>query len=109
MRTHTVRGVSVMSRNIDADALMQETMKARASLQMLDNTQSADKMLQGLRMVEILVENAPTIESKRGRWINEHEDGHGSWVGTCDQCNKENRVDNFCPNCGADMRGAENE
>lgn len=41
----------------------------------------------------------------RGEWIHQYEDGHGFWVGTCNQCNKENRMDNFCPNCGADMRG----
>ena len=39
-----------------------------------------------------------------GEWLDEHEDGHGYWVGTCSRCGKEKRMDNFCPNCGADMR-----
>lgn len=46
-------------------------------------------------------------ERKRGKWII---DRHGNWA--CDQCgndpyhcNMENM--NFCPNCGADMRGEE--
>lgn len=52
---------------------------------------------------------APIIWPKHGEWINQHEDGHGSWVGTCDQCNKENHVDNFCPNYGAHMKGADDE
>ena len=56
-----------------------------------------------------MVDDAPTIEPKRGEGVNEHEDGHGSWVGTCTQCNKENRVDNFCPHGGADMRGKDDE
>ena len=46
-------------------------------------------------------------ERKKGKWII---DRHGNWA--CDQCgndpyhcNMENM--NFCPNCGADMRGEE--
>ncbi len=44
-----------------------------------------------------------------GEWIDQHEDGYGWWVGRCDQCGKENKVNNFCPNCGADMRKRKNE
>ena len=40
-----------------------------------------------------------------GEWIDEHEDGHGYWVGTCSRCGKARRIDNFCPNCGAKMDG----
>ena len=45
----------------------------------------------------------------QGEWIDEHEDGHGSWVGTCNQCGEENHVDNYCPNCGCRMKGADDE
>lgn len=62
-------------------------------------------LLLGLRIVSA----APILWPKYGYWINEHEDGHGSWVGTCSECGKENHVDNFCPYCGADMRGTEDE
>ncbi len=105
-------------RLIDADALLQEMMKTRASLQMLDNTQSADKMMHGLRMAEIKVEEAPTIEPKRGEWHRSLSDCEEGWV-TCNNCGMqfdyylldqlgaeiENvYFTNFCPNCGADMR-----
>jgi len=51
----------------------------------------------------------PTADRPRGEWIDQHENGHGFWVGTCNQCGKENRVDNFCPNCGAMMKGADDD
>ena len=43
----------------------------------------------------------------QGKWLEQHENGHGFWVGTCNQCGKEKRVDNFCSNCGARMKGAD--
>ena len=55
------------------------------------------------------LEEVPSADRPQGEWIDEHEDGHGSWVGTCNQCNKENRVDNFCPHCGAEMKGTDDE
>lgn len=40
----------------------------------------------------------------RGRWLNETElEGHA--CGECSECHKIRVIDNFCPNCGADMRG----
>ena len=50
-----------------------------------------------------------TADRPKGEWIDEHEDGHGSWVGTCSQCHKIEKVTNFCPNCGARMKGADDE
>ena len=44
-------------------------------------------------------------ELKISEWIEPHENGHGFWVGNCKRCGKENRVNNFCPNCGAIMLG----
>ena len=50
------------------------------------------------------IESIPSAERK-GEWIDQHENGHGFWVGVCSQCGEENLVDNYCPNCGSKMRG----
>lgn len=40
----------------------------------------------------------------RGRWLHETEiEGHA--CGECSVCHKIRVIDNFCPSCGADMRG----
>lgn len=40
----------------------------------------------------------------RGRWLYETEiEGHA--CGECSACHKIRVIDNFCPNCGADMKG----
>lgn len=52
------------------------------------------------------------VERPKGEWINEYYDG--LWHHTCSRCNTEIEFDrtvkrlggeNFCRNCGADMRG----
>ena len=53
-------------------------------------------------------------ERKTGKWINVNE---GKWntyeVLKCSVCgemdNRMTRADNYCPNCGADMRGESDE
>ena len=54
------------------------------------------------RLVDIEV-----IEPKRGEWISLH---NGKWK--CSECRIEVLIyakGNFCPNCGADMRGIKDE
>lgn len=47
-------------------------------------------------------------ERKRGEWKDRGEDYMIRWI--CSECGrKETHVYNFCPDCGADMRGDENE
>ena len=63
------------------------------------------------------IENAPTIEPKRGRWIRTFDGNEWYWY--CSNCKNEwyeddlymggNEFPNFCPNCGADMRPKEGE
>ena len=60
----------------------------------------------------------PSAHPKKGRWIEGHRmkfDGTFYWSRECDQCGYERNDDdtekdsNFCPNCGADMRGEKDE
>lgn len=68
------------------------------------------------------INNAPTIEPKRGEWIDKgwkgdwqfETDGRGNcWREyECSECGFHNKGSrsNFCPYCGADMRkGADDE
>lgn len=50
------------------------------------------------------IEYAPTVEPKKGEWFRED----GSDYVTCSECGDfllETEPYNFCPCCGADMRG----
>ena len=57
------------------------------------------------------VDNAPTItpERKRGRWMpheNEYSEHYGDKCSVCGEWYvMPSGKTNFCPNCGADMRG----
>lgn len=46
------------------------------------------------------------LSGNKGEWIEHEIEGTLRWL-TCSKCGFEyiNRKDNFCPNCGADMRG----
>lgn len=54
------------------------------------------------------IEEQPSIdiEPKRGEWIEQEDDYHHYWE--CSECGMGVGLDdirNYCPNCGADMRG----
>lgn len=55
----------------------------------------------------VAIEDSPTIEErKRGKWINHIEKG----MCECQKCGEMIETErayraNYCPNCGADMRG----
>ena len=73
-----------MTRLIDAEALQREFMK-----------QNDGKRL-------MLIDVAPTLEHKKGKW----ELINGNFY--CSKCSHyayENRRFKFCPCCGADLRG----
>ena len=84
-----------MSRMIDADALLTDRRK-----QMYYHLPNGDT---AIPIIDI--EHAPTIEERKtGKWIVE-DDGYTECC-RCDQCGKRYvDISNFCPNCGADMRG----
>jgi len=59
--------------------------------------------------MESLIDNAPTIERPQGEWLEPFE-YRGKTYHKCTHCHISSElilIDNFCPNCGADMRGEE--
>lgn len=54
------------------------------------------------------IEALPSAEPQKGKWVT-ISDGYVEMV-KCDQCGKiADDISNFCPSCGADMRGVEND
>ena len=58
----TQRGWRVM-KLIDADALMRELMRTINTLQMMDDTEAADKMMRGVHIVGNMIRNALAIDA----------------------------------------------
>lgn len=40
----------------------------------------------------------------RGKWLHKKITADFHAIGQCSVCKEIRRIDNFCPNCGADMR-----
>lgn len=60
------------------------------------------------------IENAPTIKAEpvvHGRWIPHNRMTRSPLVVNyaCSECGIDGHRTNYCPNCGADMRGDQNE
>ena len=71
------------------------------------------------KLVKTDIDEQPTIKPKKGKWIR-HENPRYSYdreqgdvnAGvhyTCSECNHISWTYNYCPNCGADMRGLNDE
>ena len=46
-------------------------------------------------------------ERPQGEWIFKETTDDYKVYGQCSICKQRKRIDNFCPNCGADMKGGE--
>ena len=53
-----------------------------------------------------LIDNAPTVERPHVKWLPNYISQFTNPGRSCSLCNKTVEFsENFCPNCGADMRG----
>ena len=99
-----------MTRMIDADELIEAMTKF--------SNATGEDMTHGIFYAHI----APTIEAvpvKRGKWIIRDNPGTGWYRVTCSECGEDVTANapcigffphakviwNYCPECGADMRG----
>ena len=65
---------------------------------------------EGFRRAEEVIMRLPSADRPRGEWIEQEDDYHHYWE--CSECGMGVGLDdirNFCPNCGARMKGADNE
>lgn len=77
-------------RLIDADALI--------------DWMDREQVLRHITWFRAVIDNMPTIDPvKHGRWVLENG------CVRCSECGEPNMEWNYCPNCGADMRGEEDE
>ena len=93
-------------RLIDGDALIDIGWSASEAL---EANGQIDAYERGMDKVIRFVKSMPTIEPerKKGEWI---EDGYYDLPCVCSYCGTEGeRKWNFCPNCGSDMRGDDDE
>ena len=91
------------------DLISREALKNTAKIKLGDDITS----ITILKLFEELIDNAPTVEltRPRGKWKDYSSDGC-SFQATCSVCGIRNDIPpidtaNFCPYCGADMRGKE--
>lgn len=97
-------------RLIDGDALA-DVLTAISSIKV--DTGRSEEWAVTVNAARQAIAQMPTIEPKKGKWIK-HSIGHEHtpWGFDCSECGEwlvvgEEIVKkyNYCPNCGADMRG----
>ena len=90
----------------DAIKIMACEMYAEAQSQGYDVDSIEDFMPEA----KAWMNDAPSADRPQGEWIEQEDDYHHYWE--CSECGMGVGLDdirNFCPNCGAMMKGADDE
>lgn len=56
-----------------------------------------------------LIDELPSADRPQGKWIEMYRNGFGNMIYMCSKCNFHTTKSNFCPNCGAKMKGTDDE
>lgn len=108
-------------RLIDADALKELFSEVIGNIaKKPEMNGNLEHMIRASAMVIQMIDDAPTVQPKRGKWIERNPlNSDKCRLIECDQCGKsyivgfnvpyEHWIDNrnYCEKCGADMRGNE--
>lgn len=60
------------------------------------------------RYAKSVINKVPSAE-KQGEWLFKEITDDYHITGQCSVCKERRRIDNFCPNCGCRMKGADDE
>lgn len=55
------------------------------------------------------VKKGVNMNRPQGEWIEMYRNGFGNMIYMCSKCNFHTTKSNYCPNCGAQMKGADDE
>lgn len=111
-------------RLIDADQFLADESEAYMSAQIqIHKTELLYLNSLVHKKIQLLIKDAPTVDvtdtnvGRKGKWIENEDDYYSVYTIECSNCHHEwcfevgedvKELDyNFCPNCGADMRGEE--
>lgn len=98
-----------MSRYIDADKLYDYLM-AQANDAWNMKLPNVTQVLEDIADYVSVLDGADVRENVHGHWVKGEETYDGFMVHRCSECEwfgYDGTGVNFCPNCGADMRGEE--
>lgn len=98
-------------RPTDADALMPLFIEKANKMKDRHGVKLGEEWLLNYDDIKDVIDNAPTVERPQGEWIEEKLSCGN--ILRCSECGTRPRRseygydlrDNFCHNCGADMRG----
>jgi hypothetical protein len=104
-------GGTDMTRLIDADALRDKLQaEIDKGIPPFDDVMGSIRC--GIRLARNIVEDEPTIDAepvRHGKWMPISSNKKWIDVSKCSVCGKQYSLYpldyNYCPNCGADMRG----
>lgn len=96
-------------RYIDADKFAKQAYEVAYPIVHDINSHERGLTLMGIAQ---LLDEQPTAdvrENVMGRWLHKKITDDYHVTGQCSNCHERRRIDNFCPNCGADMRGKQHD
>jgi hypothetical protein len=88
-----------------------EEVKSEIDLGYSEKGLGHGEVIAGLLRAKVIVQDEPTadvVARKRGEWLDTREFCGDYMCSNCDALYGTNKF-NFCPNCGADMRGEQHD
>ena len=97
-----------------SDDLIRRSDAIKALCDITNNSDMQEDWHRGISVSISALYRVPSADRPQGKWLDVWQDGICSWRGTCSVCRSTNDIPppfeaNFCPSCGARMKGADDE